>query len=286
MSQTGNDVNEVSLGELLREVTRSWRMILAVSTAFAILGFTVGKVRPAQYEASTLLLPVTDRQGGGGVGGLASLASRYAGVAALAGVSLDSGGSGEEAIAVLKSSQIASRYIESEGLIPVLFSKNWDAASKRWTSKKPPTLWQATQLFKGIMFVSHDAKTGLVELTVRWTDPVLAARWANGIVESTNEFLRNRAVAESNRNIAYLTDESQKSTLLDAKQAIFSVMEDEINRQMLARGREEFALRVLDPAQTPELKSSPGAAKLFILLGFSGAFLSILFVMSRRILQS
>jgi uncharacterized protein involved in exopolysaccharide biosynthesis len=287
VNQIRNEPRDVSLEELVREVVASWRLILLVSIVFALLGVALGLWRPPQYKASVLLLPVSEQQSGG-AGGLASLASRYAGVAALAGISLGGGGGGsEEAIAVLGSRQIASAYIESAGLLPALYAKDWDAGSQRWVAEKSHSMWEAAELFrKGIMFVSHDAKTGLVQLTVTWADPGKAAEWANGIVQATNQFLRDRTISESEKNIAYLTSESQKSTLVDARQAMFEVMKEEINRQMLARGRQEFALRVLDPAVRPEKRSSPGPFKLFVLLGGTGAFLTIMFVLARRILRN
>ncbi len=50
-------------------------------------------------------------------------------------------------------------------------------------------------------------------------------------------------------------------------------METEIKNEMIARGRTEYALRVIDPAQTPERKSFPRP-----ILWTAGAFLGGIFL--------
>jgi len=49
-----------------------------------------------------------------------------------------------------------------------------------------------------------DPKTGLVTLSITWNDPNIAAKWANGLVRMANDYLRDQAIEESERNIAYL----------------------------------------------------------------------------------
>jgi uncharacterized protein involved in exopolysaccharide biosynthesis len=285
MNQDKISAPELTIAELMHEVVRSWRLILGASLAFACVGLGIGLLRAPRYQASALLLPVSDQSGG--QGSLAALASRYAGLAALAGVSLGGSGNAEEAIAVLKSQQIATLYIDSEGLLPSLFERKWDKQAGQWKPGKPPTLWKGVEKFrKSVMFVSHDAKTGLVRVSITWTDPLLAAEWANGIVRLTNMYLREKALSESERNISYLSEEAQKASLIDARQAIFDVMRDEINRQMMARGRDEFALRVLDPAVAPERPSSPGPRLLLVIFGLLGAFVSVVIILGRRVLRA
>jgi uncharacterized protein involved in exopolysaccharide biosynthesis len=114
-------------------------------------------------------------------------------------------------------------------------------------------------------------------LTVTWKDPELAAKWANGLVRMANEYARDRVVAESERNIAYLIEQASKTDALGVKQAIYSILQSEINKEMLARGNNEYALKVLDPAFTPERPSSPKLA-LWLIMGFFGGLFSALFI--------
>ncbi|MGI0133419.1 MAG: GNVR domain-containing protein, partial [Candidatus Micrarchaeaceae archaeon] len=117
--------------------------------------------------------------------------------------------------------------------------------------------------------VTTDSKTGLVTLTITWKDPALAAAWANGLVRYTNDYLRGRALEESERDITYLTQAAKATDLAGVKQAIYSILQSEISREMLARGTAEYAFKVLDPAVPPERPSSP-IKSLWICLGLLG----------------
>jgi uncharacterized protein involved in exopolysaccharide biosynthesis len=216
---------------------------------------------------------------------MGALGSSLSGLAALAGVTVGADSKKSESIAVLQSEELTTAYIRQKNLLPILFFKNWDGAAKKWNVDDPkdaPTLWKANQYFKkNVRKISTDGKTGLLTLTITWRDAALAADWANGLVSMTNAYLRNKAITESERNIKYLYEEAGKSNVVEARQAIYAVLETEINKQMLARGTTEYAFKVLDPAVPPEKASSPKKT-VWILMGFvAGFFLSVLSVLIR-----
>jgi uncharacterized protein involved in exopolysaccharide biosynthesis len=169
----------------------------------------------------------------------------------------------------------------------VLYAKQWDAVAQKWLTtdpKKTPTLWKANRDFKKIRAIIDDKKSGMVVLTITWTDPKQAAKWANDLVSITNSYLRDKAIKEAQRNIAYLNEQAAKTNVIEAQKSIYSLLESEINKEMLARGREEYALKVVDPAFVPEKPSSPGPL-LLGLLGFGlGCTAAVLWVFGRRAL--
>src|ERR1700744_3874228 len=172
---------------------------------------------------------------------------------------------------------LTERYIEKNGLLQIIYRKDWDDAKQAWIDpNKHPTLWKANQYFKkSLRTVSTDLKTGIITLTIKWKDAALAADWANGLVNMTNEYMRNKAIEESERNIAYLTAEASKTNIVEARQAIYTILQGEINKSMLARGSSEYAFKIIDPARMAEKQSSP-IKSLWIIIGlFSGAFLAI-----------
>ncbi len=252
------------------------------------LGVGVALVLGRTYQATTLLAPVLEENSAGSLGTLGALASQYSGLASLAGVNLAGGGKREEAAAVLQSELLTERYIKESNLLPVLYASRWDAGKQQWrTPDDPPTLWQANRMFqKQIRQVSTDAKTGLIILTIRWKDPVLAARWANDLVRLTNEYLRGQAIAESERNIKYLNDEATQSSSVETRRTIYTLQEQEINKEMLARGRDEYAIKTIDPAFVPEKPSSLGRAALGLLGLVFGYVGGIVFLFARRIIAA
>jgi uncharacterized protein involved in exopolysaccharide biosynthesis len=231
------------------------------------------------YEATILLAPVSEQEVGSRLGSVSGLASQLGGLASLAGLSGSGNSFKNEAVATLQSEALTERYIIDNNLLPVLYSDLWDSQRKTWTvtdPKKIPTPWKANRYFqKQIRVVVENNKTGLVSLSIKWTDPALAAQWANGLVKMTNDYLRQKAIVEADRNIDYLNDEVKKTTVVPVQQAVYSLMETEIKKEMLARGSSNYALKVLDPAITPEIRSSP-TTLLWLVGGFVlGLFVSV-----------
>jgi uncharacterized protein involved in exopolysaccharide biosynthesis len=244
---------------------------------------------PKQFEAKVVISPATSNSSSSQLsslsGGLGGLTSQLGGLASLAGVSLSGDPRKYESLAVLQSDEMTQRYIKSHDLLPILYKRKWNAGSNSWKVSDPtkiPTPWKANKYFKEkIRNVTTDAKTGLSTLTIKWKDPAVAAVWANDLVKLTNDYMRAEAISESERNIAYLNEQALKTDALGAKQAIYYLLQTEINKLMLARGNESFALKVLDPAHPPEEYSSPKKLTWILAGSFGGLFLSLVVVFTR-----
>jgi capsular polysaccharide biosynthesis protein len=280
------DSEELRFKELIAVLWSGRRLIASLTLACIVAAGLAAWLLPKTYEASITVAPVS-ASGGllGGGNGLGSIGSELGGLAAIAGLSVGGDSRKFESLSVLESAALTEEYIRKNNLLPVLFYSKWDAGHQRWKDSAPrsvPTLWKANQLFKKqVRSVSTDPKTGIITVTISWRDPVLAANWANGIVNLTNDYLRNNAIAEDERNIAYLQMRAEKSNVVELKQAIDAVMVQEIKREMFAQGTREFAFKVLDPAEVPEKAASP--KKVLWLLGgaFGGLLLSGLIVLGR-----
>lgn len=277
---------EITLAEF-RDALASlkWPIGIFILVCIVLAG-TLAWLRPKQYTATVILAASTTNQEGGHFGALGDAASSLSGLASLAGLASPTEELKYQAIAVLESEDLTQTFLQQNNLLPILYAKDWDASRNTWHMKdpsdRPPTLWQANQYFKRkIRNVTVDNKTGLITLTVTWRNPALAAAWANGLVKMTNDFLRAKAIARSERSIAFLNEQASKTTVLEARQAIFTVLESEIDNAMLARGTEEYAFKVLDPAFPPERPSSLGVVTWMILAAAASSLLAFLAVFIR-----
>ncbi len=256
-----SDHAELTLQEYVG-VLRGWRIPILLLLVLATSGAAVAAyVLPKKYTATVLISPVTNSGSSGLLSGLNSMVSQIGGLASLAGVSQTSDSTKAESLATLESEGLTDAYIEQNNLLPVIFRSKWDSRRGVWIDQDArhiPTLWQANQYFKKrVRDVTADAKTGLVTLKITWTDPATAAKWANDLVRMTNQYRRDKAIQESERNVSFLTAEAAKTDVVGVKQAIYSILQNEISKMMLARGNEEYALKVIDPATPPERPSSP-----------------------------
>jgi uncharacterized protein involved in exopolysaccharide biosynthesis len=269
------------LQEIFEILWRERWLIVSITFAFAVAVAAVAVIQDDKYEATITVSPVSKSSASGQLGGLTS---QFGGLAALAGISMGGDSDRAESIAVLQAQSLTQRYIAENDLLPILFADEWDAVAKKWKTpdvSRQPSLWKANRLFKEIRKVMDDKKTGMVTLTINWTDPALSAQWANGLVKMTNDVLRAKAVHESDRHIEYLKDQAAKTDVAPVREAIYAILESEIKNSMLAKGPGDYALKVIDPAIAPERKSSP-IRSLWVLVGaFSGFLISLVVVFVR-----
>lgn len=217
------------------------------------------------FTADAVLIPSDEMLGlnengvMGGLGGLASLVGAGA-----------EGSKQSEAIETLKSRELTMSFIAENNLLPILFADRWNATSKTWKVNslgRVPTLVDGFSVFdKRIRIVNENRKTGLIAFSITWKDPILAKKWADGLVKAANLRLRAQAIDRSQRNIDYLKRASEETSVLEVKLSIYKLMESEIKKQMLATGNEQYAFRIVDPPVVPERKASP-VRSLFVLMG-------------------
>jgi uncharacterized protein involved in exopolysaccharide biosynthesis len=245
-----------------------WRQkipLLVMASLGAVVGVTTSFLFTPQFKADAVLIPSDENLGSNLNGALGNLS----GLASLVG--LDKSGSKEnEAVETLKSRVLTSKYIEANNLLPILFPKRWDAIKGKWKadgSGRVPTVNDGFLLFdKSIRDVVQNRKTGLINVSVTWEDPVLARHWVDGLVDAANDVLRVQAVERSTRNLEYLKKAAENTTVFEVKSTIYKLMESEIKKQMLAIGGKDYAFRVVDPAVVPERKVFP-TRSVFLILG-------------------
>lgn len=232
-----------------------WRNRLTVGaativTAFATLAATF--LMTPRYRAEAVVVPVSADMAGGGV---ANLVRGLGGLASLTGLGMGGQSNREETLEFLRSRSFTTEFIVENDLVPVLFHDDWDDKAKQWTvsGDDVPTLGDAYELFsEKIRTITDDRKTGIVRVSIRWSDREQAASWANGLVAKANARLRERAIHEAQRSIEFLRREEQATTLVTVREAIAKLTEEQVKSIMLANVREEFALKVIDSATVPE----------------------------------
>jgi uncharacterized protein involved in exopolysaccharide biosynthesis len=218
----------------------------------------------------------------------AGLTSDLGSLAALAGISVGTRDQNREfALTALKSRAVIQRMIEEEKMLPILYADDWDAENKRWRPLKPPTPWKAYQEFtNSVLKVSLDNNTGIVTIAIEWKDPVLAAAWVDAMIVRVNTFVNEATVREAEQNLKFLDQQAQTTSVVELQKTIFSMMEGEIKRLMIARNPETAPLRVIDPAVVPERRIRPNRALIGILGILAGGLLGGAIVLARSAMRA
>jgi uncharacterized protein involved in exopolysaccharide biosynthesis len=256
---------DLSLLALLRFVAGN-KILIGTFTVLFILGaVALSFMLTPMYRAEVVIEPVDSSSGLGDLGQLGGLAS-------LAGINIGGGMSkkSDAALEYLRSRTFTAGFIQRHGLMPLLFAKKWDAARNQWRDPADiPTIAEGIAKFsKKVRQIAEDRRTGIVTVAIIWSDRAAAAEWANLLISEADKALRERAIAEQGRSVEYLESEAGHTSTVEIGTAISKLMETELKNAMLARTRDAYAFKVIDPAVAPDPKDRDSPNKpLIVALG-------------------
>lgn len=297
--QHGND--EIDLRELFKALWKGKWIIIATTFVFAVGAVLYALSLPNIYKADALLAPAESSNGGG----LSKMAGQLGGLAALAGVNLGAGESSQTdlAVQVMKSRQFVEAFINKHDLlVPLMAAKDWDLANNKlildeelYNSKTgewlrepdglrgaTPTAQEAFEVFsKEVLSINQDKDSGLYTVSVKSYSPYLAQQWVNWLIEDINKVMRERTIAETSQNLAYLNTQLQKTAVAEMQSTFYKLIEEQTKSLMLAEVQEEFIFKVVDPAVVPELKDGPKRALICVLGTLLGGMLGVAIVLVR-----
>jgi uncharacterized protein involved in exopolysaccharide biosynthesis len=240
-------------------------LVIASSFVCALIAVVLALTATEMYRADTVLTEAQSEGMGSGSG----LMTQLGGLAGLAGISLGELGGSHESKALLKSRRLVEEFIKRENLLPQLFPHP--------NAQRPPTVWFAVEYFRReVLSIREDNRNFVTTVSVRWTDPAVAAAWSNGLVRLANELMRDKAMQEAKRNITYLNAQVAQTDVVEVKRVMYSLVESETKKLMLANARADYAFAIVDPAVTPELRVSPKRTLMVILGATLGGILGLL----------
>jgi capsular polysaccharide biosynthesis protein len=272
--------DELSLIELWK-VLVEYKLLIIVFTALTTLGaIYYASTLPTIYKAEVLMIPAS-----GGISG-SGLSNRLGGLADMAGVSLggsSAGAEGEQVLARLKTRSFLTKHIKEKNLKPILFADQWDRVEKKWIDKEPSDRDSAELLKNMIEAGSHPrSKAGLASLSIEWKNPHnpnKIADIANNLVSSINSHAKDRAILEARDSISFLEKELEQTSIVNSQTILYSLIEQQMGKIMMANIRDEFVFKVIDPAVNPKhAETKPILMVIFIgiILGiFLASFLAI-----------
>ncbi|MHA7228125.1 Wzz/FepE/Etk N-terminal domain-containing protein [Vibrio campbellii] len=300
-SQSTDD--EIDLRELFKAIWKGKWIIIATTFVFAIGSVVYALSLPNIYKADALLAPAESSNGGG----LSKMAGQLGGLAALAGVNIGGSESSqtELAIRVMKSRKFIEAFITKHDLlVPLMAAKGWDLANNKlildeelYNSSKDewlrepdglrgvtPTAQEAFEVFnKEILSINQDKESGLYTVSVKHYSPYIAQQWVNWLIEDINKVMRERTIAETSQNLAYLNTQLHKTAVAEMQSTFYKLIEEQTKSLMLAEVQEEFIFKVVDPAVIPELKESPKRMIICIVIVLLGGLISIIGVLTCHI---
>jgi uncharacterized protein involved in exopolysaccharide biosynthesis len=259
-----NTEHEINLVELWWIIWDSRYLVAATTVVFTALALFYAFTATPIFRGSVVVTQVHDTTGLGGEGGMAG---EFGGLASLAGIDLGANGLGLERQAVLQSRHLIEEFVKRNDVLPLLRANAANA-------KDPGTVWKLVERFRRtVLAIEEDKLKGTMTITMNWTDPAVAARWANEFVALANQLVRDKAIADASRSVEYLNKQIEHTSSVDVQRVMYNLIEAQTKTLMLANGRVEYAFTVVDPAVTPEVRVRPWRSLMML----TGIVLGLLF---------
>jgi uncharacterized protein involved in exopolysaccharide biosynthesis len=307
--------NSFDFVDFARVVKSKRRIVLLAAGIFGAFALLLAVFLRPEYEARIVVIAASLSELRGkanSLGGIASLAD-------LAGINVGNNDELEKSLATLSSRRFTDEFIRDEDILPVIYYDRWDAKSKSWKQRgggvisalgrevhdllrslsgdeapadgptgasglNSPSQWEAFKRFNDLREISRDRKTGLITLTIRWRDPVVAARWVNDMIDRANDELRNIALRESDERLAYLGRQLALDQTNAMREALVNLTGVEQRKAMIAHVQRAYAFTIVDPAVVPGERASPKRVALVFGGIVFGMFLGLAIVLFRYLL--
>jgi len=254
-------------GGFLAVFRKVWWKIALLSLAVGVATLFMMFRLPNMYQATAIITPVTDEK------------KQIPPLGALASFGIDVGGPSrvEDLDTLFKSNDLTVRVFQKYNLWPIVMADRYDSKTGKlktsWTDRmfgsvsepKEPTYWDAVRVAKNALKISANKKSGTLSVSFPTTAPETPPKIVGYFLEEAKNRLQEEALDRSMKNKKFIETQLGKTIDILTRDRLYSLFGLEVEREMLARNREQFGFKVIDFPQPPDRKTSPQRAKTAVL---------------------
>lgn len=290
--------NEIGIKEIIYVIKTEKIKIIFISFLCFLMSFLYAINLSNVYQSEAVIAPVSENDG-------LQISNKLGGLAALAGVDIGkTANKTTQTIEVIKSRRFLGNFIIENDLVVTIYATiGWnkkdnqlivdenlyDVKNNAWIQRndgketKKPSMLETIGKFKNLISITEDKNTGLVKISVEHYSPYVAKDIAEKLIKTINSFQRKKDLEEAEISLVYLNDKLSETSNMEVKKMLYSLIEEQTKKIMLANVKEEYAFKTIDPAVVPEKKYKPMRAIICvigliigIILGVVYAFISTL----------
>jgi len=259
--------------------------ILLVAFACGFVALCVTLAIPNRYRATAVVKPEVADQGraAGVLGTLANFGIQVGGPTKV-----------EDLEVLFRSRDLAARVFQKHDLWAAVYPGRYDAASGTlavgWLDRvlgkgqgaRPPDKWDAIRAAVDFLSVATDRRTGVITISFDARDPEDTARTVGYFLEEGKSRLQEEALNRANHNKGFLSEQIEKAIDPMIRERLYDLFVQEVEREVLARNREQFGFTIIDSPEAPDRKHSPQRLVIASVSLVTGGLAACLWVLVRR----
>ena len=251
--------DEVNLGEYFAVLRPHWWKIALLSLVVGLVTLIVMFQMPNMYQSSAVITPATEeKKPFPALGALASF-----------GIEIASPNKEEDLETLFKSNDLTARVFRKYNLWPIVLPDCFDAKTgnikiglidrlfRGEKGSRPPTDWDAIRAAKDRLRVATRKNTGTVTISFDSPSAEGSANIVRYYLEEGKSRLQEEALERAVKNKKFIEEQIGKTVDALTRDRFYSLFGQEVEREMMARNREQFGFRVIDSPRIPDRKSKP-----------------------------
>lgn len=266
----------IDLGEYYRILRANFWKIAGISLGIGILTLLYMLTKPNLYRASAVIMPVEEEtRQSVARGALSSLGIQVGGPTKV-----------EDLEVLFKSDDLTVRVFTRHDHWATILGDSYDPKTKTVkpgffsflsSSRKeqsPLTDWDAIRAADGRLAISTNRKMGTLSISFESPSAEGSASIVRQYLEEAKTRLQEEAFERASRNKKFIEEQIGKTVDALTRDRLYALYTQEVEREMLARNRDQFGFRIIDSPRVPDVKSRPArrrAAVIAALLSFLAA---------------
>ena len=280
----GSGEDEIDLGKYYAILRDAWWKITLFSVGSGLMTLFLMSLSPNSYRATAVITPVAEEKRD-----FPSL-----GVLASFGVSVGGASKVEDLESLFKSNDLTAQVFRRHDLWPILRRDRYDAATgkmrpsfvSRWflgeKEVRLPGDWDAIREAGDRMTVFANRRTGILSISFESPSPTASAEILNHYLEEGKSRLQHEAFSRAETNKRFIQEQIGKTVDALTRERLYTLYGQEVEREMLARNREQFGFRIIDSPRAPDRKSRPRRARAAVTMAVLSFLVGSLYCLFRR----
>jgi uncharacterized protein involved in exopolysaccharide biosynthesis len=251
--------DEIDLGVYFDVLRRQWWKICGISLAVGLVTLFYLFTKPNLYKSTAVIMPAVDEgKQNPALGALVSM-----------GISVGGPSKIEDLEVLFKSNDLTARVFNRHNHWSVLLGNKYDPATGmlrpspfplegfKGKAPKPPGDWDAVRAASKALVVTTNRKSGSLTLSFESTSAQESAAILKDYLDEAKNRMQEEALGRATENKKFILEQIGKTVDALNRDRLYSLLGQEVEREMMARNREQFGFRVIDSPRAPDRKSRP-----------------------------